>query len=713
MGLLEKTWNWVTRNPAIAALITAVIAALFIIAIGGGSLAIRLAQQRDEANSRADEARRTRHAHQIASAIAAYREHDLIRATDILEQIPPALRNGWEYHYLRRLSTVSVVKLEMPLPLDGTKAVFSRDNKRLAVWDQIQDSIMISDTTTGARIATIRSENAKILQVAFTADSNHVVARLDNSLAKVLKADTGKEVITVQAALPEMRSVDFGRDGKLFLTLGNEAVQIWDVSTSRQQRAFMGDFDDARFAPDMCHILTVSGSNCDIINIPTGNKISAPYQSECANLPSRISSISPHAVAQHRRASGRDKGTTNIGSDRRMTIDVLGPREGFRSMKFTTDDMARVAVSERKTGNLILSAFVPEYRTLPTILALSQDGFHWAARKNEDVIVYHASSTEDFKCLQAHTARVTSVAFSPDGKNLASADDLGTVLLWNSCETPTPLLGCDRPALCVTFSPKGESIACAGGVWDEKNKQSKQGLLTLWDSSNGKKVRTIEEKLLEFNLCCAISPDGNKIITSGFWAGDEGILGRGATFMFDLHSGKKEDWLGGVTLSLAFSPDGKQIAFPTRLLGAKQPRTETELQWKHILAFRETKSDNAYMFQDQDFEALAFSPDGRRIACGYQGKIAVFDAINGGQLISLVGHTGRVNGLSFSSDSTRIISGSADGTVRVWDAQGGQELLTLTGHTDSVNSVAISSDGMRIASGSSDKTVRIWDASQP
>ena len=72
------------------------------------------------------------------------------------------------------------------------------------------------------------------------------------------------------------------------------------------------------------------------------------------------------------------------------------------------------------------------------------------------------------------------------------------------------------------------------------------------------------------------------------------------------------------------------------------------------------------------------------------------------------GHTSWVNGVAFSPDGTRIVSGGAD-HVRLWNARTGQPVgLPLAGHAGPVNSVAFSADGTRIASGSLDHTVRVW-----
>ena len=110
--------------------------------------------------------------------------------------------------------------------------------------------------------------------------------------------------------------------------------------------------------------------------------------------------------------------------------------------------------------------------------------------------------------------------------------------------------------------------------------------------------------------------------------------------------------------------------------------------------------------------SVAFSSDGTRIVSGsYDKSVRIWNASTGALLTTLNGHTDYITSVTFSSDGTRIVSGSWDKSVRIWDASMSALLTTLNGHIDDVSSVAFSSDGTRIVSGSLDKSVRIWDAS--
>jgi len=99
------------------------------------------------------------------------------------------------------------------------------------------------------------------------------------------------------------------------------------------------------------------------------------------------------------------------------------------------------------------------------------------------------------------------------------------------------------------------------------------------------------------------------------------------------------------------------------------------------------------------------------IAAGLgSGEIVTIDTVTGICISILLGHTGSVASLAFSSDGTYLISGSCDKTVILWDIQTGGAVRTFYGHSNCVISVSISPNQTAIASGSADKTIRLWNA---
>lgn len=108
--------------------------------------------------------------------------------------------------------------------------------------------------------------------------------------------------------------------------------------------------------------------------------------------------------------------------------------------------------------------------------------------------------------------------------------------------------------------------------------------------------------------------------------------------------------------------------------------------------------------------SVVFSPDGNLLATGdVDGKIRLWQVVDGKQLLILEGHTGWVWAVAFSPDGLTLVSGSHDTLVRLWDVRTGQCLKVLPGHTSGVRSVAWSPDSQTIASGSFDASIRLWD----
>ena len=110
---------------------------------------------------------------------------------------------------------------------------------------------------------------------------------------------------------------------------------------------------------------------------------------------------------------------------------------------------------------------------------------------------------------------------------------------------------------------------------------------------------------------------------------------------------------------------------------------------------------------------VSFSPNSKKIVSGSaDGTVRIWDSRTGISICApLTGHMGSIYSVSFSPDGKKIVSGGDDKTIRIWDAQTGKQIgEPIIGHEASVNSVSFSPDGKKIVSGSADRTIRIWDA---
>jgi WD40 repeat protein len=301
-------------------------------------------------------------------------------------------------------------------------------------------------------------------------------------------------------------------------------------------------------------------------------------------------------------------------------------------------------------------------------------GFEWH---------YWDRMCHDLLTLKGHKGPVSGIAFSPDGRNLASGGDTA-VNVWDAT-TGQKVLTLDRRCLVgsVAYSPDGRRLASGGEdqavkVWDAATGQE---LLTLKGSDGA--VRSL-----------AYSPDGRKLASTCNWDSVT-VWDADTGHVLQNLRGRNERWF---YTSVAFSPDGRRLAG-----GDANGRVKV---WDVATgALVCTLQGHMGVVR-----SLTISPDGRLASGGQDGVVRVWDAATGQELMTLKGHAGEVMSVAYSPDGRRLASGGVDTAVKVWDAATGQELMTLKGNTDKVMCVAYSAGGQWLTSGCWSGEVKVWDA---
>ena len=538
----------------------------------------------------------------------------------------------------------------------GREQVVSVDEEKITIWD----------AASGQKKRSFRAgEYTRFTAAAFSPNGRYIAIG-DGAALTIRSTRDGRELFAT-AELGEVKSLAYSRNGQFLASLSDgDRITVWNTTSGKKLLERKGTdslIENIAISPNGQHVISVGFHNryLNMWDVATGQLLRR-FATQDNKQPFQAAAFSPD-------------GTKLAG----------------------VDSINGLTVWDSATGKLILS--IPDERLGDFFSTLEfgpggQKNFLGTTKGLFEIRSFPSGKKQQKRLVDKHVAH--TVFYEPEHNNIVSILDNHTLKAWDTAEAQLAysLEGASGIIYSADYAPSVAEFATGS-----------KKIVYFWNMSVRKRIGKVELK--NGRDCCpevtaiAFSPDGNKVAIG---------TGRGDLRLLDTATKSElHHWEGhrGKIKLITYISGGQQI------LSASSSSGDT----KNIKIWDISTRRMLYQFRGSvhNVNSVAYDPSGNLIALVGANRIELINVKTGKELrnFNLGNSTSwfeQATALAFSPEGKRIAVGTNEGHLRIFDTLTGRKLLELAGHSSEIRTVAYRPDGLQIISGSNDSTTRIWDA---
>lgn len=584
---------------------------------------------------------------------------------------------------------------------DGEQLATAGQDNTVRVWALLQDKVSQGDATVAFPALTLTGHDTWVRDVAYTPDGQRLVTGSDDATARVWDAASGAELLVLRGHEDAIYGIDVSADGQWLATASADGTaRIWDLASGEVAQTLSGHNEAVRsvaFAPDGGLLATASDDD----TVRVWNPITGELVRTLEGHSNDVQAVAFDPSGQVLASGGRDS---------TVRLWAVGAGQELATLDDHSDTVFDVAFYGATLATVSGDRTVRLWRLPPAYLSAG-------------------GAVQEIMTLRGHSDSVDRLAFSPDGKSLATTGRDGVVKLWDlapAVEALT-LAASTQPILNATLDDDQNLLVTA----------STDGTAVVWNAVTGEPLFTARPGVSAWVNDASLSPDGERLATAD---------GDGRVVVWNLATGKQELVLSGHTesvQSVQFSPDGSELlgsvssdqtarlwnastgellhtfaGFAGQVIGGGfaadgqrfgvVSRDPTDDGWDvrmwDVASGEELAPLACTLGSDDVFSASA---DIEQLAIGAAGEVRVCDTASGEDIAVIASGLADINALALSDDKT-LLAIAGDNRLSIWSVATGRERLALPSQPAPLWGLSFNSDKSKLFAFGADGLARIW-----